>query len=323
MSTETPVTSKQQLLGKMDPAWNAFVGPALALGARGLRERTPVGWTYAQMLAHVRAWHELTARRLRAYAETGSVDLPSPEASREIFTDLGLAPERAEGLLTEWGADAFNAAVAEAAERESPHGFLPSVFASYKRVRDAVAALSDEQLAAHVEDGRPFVESLVDANTYGHYPEHQAELEPALPRTAGELVARLDAEWADVRGAVRRQGRAGMTDPSLEAWTYKDLIAHVIGWLQDVPRRIAAMRAGTDKPIGGQAEIDAYNARSVSERKLVGAEAIVDELDTSYRLVRDAVAGLSDAEVADPRIRGLVATRTYLHWDEHEKELGR
>lgn len=323
MSTETPVISKKELLAKMDGAWTAFIGPALALGARGLRERTPGGWTYAQMLAHVRGWHELAARRLRAYAETGSTDLPSPAASREIFADLGLAPERAEDLLTQWSADAFNAAVAEAADRESHHGFLPSVFASYKKVREAVAALSDEQLAAQVEDGRPFVGSLVDGNTYGHYAEHQAELEPALPRTAAGLVERLDAEWTEVRGAVRRQGRAGMTEPTLEGWTYKDLLAHVIGWLQDVPRRIAAIRAGTDRPIGGQSEIDAYNARSVSERKLVGAEAIVDELDTSYRLVRDAVAGLSDAEVADPRIRGLVATRTYLHWDEHEKELGR
>jgi len=307
----------------MDRAWTAFGGPALALGVRGLGERTPVGWTYAQMLAHVRAWHELSSRRLRAYAETGVIDLPDAETSRAIFAELGLAPVRAEALVREWSTDGFNDAVAEAAADVPPHGFLPSVFASYRKLREAVTALSDEQIGGRVEEGRSFVEALVEGNTYGHYAEHQRELEPALPRTAAELVARVDADWAAVRDAVRGKGRGGLAEPALDSWSYKDLLAHLIGWLQDVPRRIAAIRAGSDRPISSQAEIDAYNARSVAERTLAGPEAIIDELDTSYRLVRELLAGLSDDEVRDGRIRGLVATRTYLHWDEHAKDLGR
>lgn len=323
MSTAIPGTSKAGLLQRMDEAWTAFGGPTLALGARGLRERTSVGWTYAEMIGHVRAWHVLTARRLRAYAQTGAIDLPDAETSRAVFAELGLAPARAEALVRAWSTDAFNAAVAEVAAGASTHGLVPSLFASYRQLRDAVAALSDAQIQAHAEEGRSFVEALVEGNSYGHYAEHRSELEPALPRTAAELVARVDSDWTAVRDAVRRKGRAGLAEPAIEDWAYKDLLAHLIGWLQDVPRRIAAIRTGSDRPIAGQAEIDAYNARSVAERKLVGPEAIIDELNTSYRLVRDSLIGLSDAEVRDPRIRGLVATRTYLHWDEHAEELGR
>lgn len=320
--TGTRDISKEALLTRMDDAWASFGGPALGLGVRGLRERTPTGWTYAQMLAHVRAWHELTAWRLRAFRETGEVGLPGGDAARAIFTGLGLSAARSDELLREWDTDGFNAAVAEAAAAASPHGLLPSLFASYKKVRGDVVELSDEQLAAHVSDGRSFVDAMLEGNTYGHYAEHQDELTSALPETAQELVARVDADWTRVRDAVRRKGRSGIADPALDGWIYKDLLAHVIGWLHDVPRRLAAIRAGTDRPIAGAAEIDAYNARSVSERRLVGPEAILDELNTAFHLVREAVAGLSDEEVQDRRIRGLVATRTYLHWDEHEQDLG-
>lgn len=320
--TETPGISKDVLLARMDEAWTAFAGPALALGARGLRESTPAGWTYAGMLGHVRAWHELTAWRLRAFRETGETQPPEGDAARAVFAGLGLGAARSDELLREWTTDGFNAAVAEAAGSAPTHGLLPAFFASYRKVRDEVAALNDEELRAHVSDGRPFVEALVDGNTYGHYAEHGSELAAVLPRSASELVRRLDAEWTPVREAIRRKGRSGIGDRAQGDWTYKDVLAHVIGWLHDVPRRLAAIRAGTDRPIAGAAEIDAFNARSVSERRLVGAEAILDELDTSYRLVREAVGGLTDAELQDPRIRGLVATRTYLHWDEHAPELG-
>ena len=320
--TGTRDISKEALLARMDDAWAAFGGPALGLGERGLRERTPTGWTYAQMLAHVRAWHELTGWRLRAFRESGELAPPSGEAARAIFTGLGLSSERSKELLREWNTDLFNAAVAEAAAAAPPHGLLPSLFASYKTVRAEVVELSDEQLAAHVSDGRSFVDAMLEGNTYGHYAEHQDELTSALPLTAQELIARVDADWTAMREAVRGKGRSGIADPALDGWTYKDLLAHLIGWLHDLPRRIAAIRAGTDRPLAGSAEIDAYNVRSVAERRLVGAEAILDELDTSFRLVREALAGLSDAEVQDRRIRGLVATRTYLHWDEHGQDLG-
>jgi len=322
MKTNEVSTSKDALLARMDEAWASFGGPALGLGERGLRERAPAGWTYAQMLEHVRAWHELTARRLRAYRETGETAPPGGAAARQIFSDLGFTSARAAELVREWTTDRFNAAVAEAASNASTHGLLPSLFASYKSLRDEVAALSDEQVAAHVSDGRSFVEALVEGNTFGHYGEHQDELTAVLPRTGAELAERVDADWKVVRAAVRGKGRAGLSEPSLEGWTYKDLLAHVIGWLHDVPRRIAAIREGTDKRIASTTEIDAYNARSVAERRLVGPEAIIDELDTSYGRLRETLASLTDAEAQDRRIRGLVATRTYLHWDGHAQELG-
>jgi hypothetical protein len=38
--------------------------------------------------------------------------------------------------------------------------------------------------------------------------------------------------------------------------------------------------------------------------------------------VREAVLGLSDAEARNFRIVGMVCVRTFVHWDQHAKELG-
>jgi hypothetical protein len=194
---------------------------------------------------------------------------------------------------------------------------------SYTRLREESAALTDEQVCADARDGRSFVEALLEGNTWGHYAEHTDELLAGLPRNADELVALTDAEWAPLRDAVRRRGRAGLAaGVGHGGWTHKDLLAHIVGWLQDVPPRLRAIREGTERPIGSREEIDAFNEQSVAQRRLVGPEALLDELDASYRLMRDAVAGLGDPEVQDRRIRALVSTRTYLHWQEHSGELG-
>lgn len=321
-STGIPGTSRDGVLARMDEAWPPFRSAALALGARALERETAAGWTYKQMLAHVAAWHVLTTHRLRAYRDSGVAGPPDADVARAVFGELGLPAAEQDALLREWDTDRFNAAVAAATAGSAAHDVLSLLSRSYTRLREEAAAFTDEQAAADVREGRSFVEALLEANTWAHYAEHRDELVTGLPRTADELIALVEAGWTPLRDAVRRRGRSGLAADVGHGWSYKDLLAHIVGWLQDVPPRLRAIRDGTERPIGSREEIDAFNEQAVAQRRLVGPEALLDELDASYRLMRDAVAGLRDSEVQDRRIRALVSTRTYLHWQEHSSELG-
>jgi hypothetical protein len=335
MSTTELLTTKD-LLVRMDRAWWPFRLSATWLSGRAMEQPTSAGWTYKEMLAHVAAWHELAARRIRAFRETGETDPGKGPDAATRFDGLGLSEASRDRLLREWDMDAFNAAVRESASARPAADVLRDLAESYRRLRAEVERLSDEQASANVADGRSFALAVVEGDTFGHYQEHQGELLAGTPSTGTALAARIDDEWGRFRDAIRHLGRGRLTDripdragvaaergeAAPTGWTtYKDLIAHVIGWLQDIPRRVEAIRAGTHKPIASRQEIDEYNARSVADRALVGPEALLDELDTSYRLMRDAVIGLTEAEVRDPKVLALVATRTYLHWEEHRKEL--
>ncbi len=63
-STAIPVTSSD-LLARVDAGWRPFREAVRARGRARLNERTPTSWSYHDLLAHIAAWEDLTARRLR------------------------------------------------------------------------------------------------------------------------------------------------------------------------------------------------------------------------------------------------------------------
>jgi len=64
----------------------------------------------------------------------------------------------------------------------------------------------------------------------------------------------------------------------------------------------------------------AENARAVEAHRLVGAEAMLDELDTSAKRMREAIAKIPDDQILDPKVFGIVGFYSYLHWEEHLHE---
>ena len=325
-STETrgissPATAKE-LVTLMSRAWWPFRVAARSLDAVTLDRPTAAGWTYKQMLAHIAAWHELAARRIHAFADHGVTDPAAGPDAAQRLDGLGLADADRKRLLRTWDMDGFNAAVSRAASARTGAEVLDALDLGFRRLRDEVSRLTDQQAQANVSDGRSFAHAIVEGDSFGHYAEHEGELRAGLPVNGSALAARVDEDWKHFRELVRHLGRAGLSERTPSGWTYKDLLAHVVGWLDDVPRRIEAMRAGTDRPIASQQEIDEYNARSVSSHALVGPEAMLDELDTAYRRARSVIAAMSDVEVRTPQLLGLVTTRTFLHWEEHLAEFG-
>lgn len=154
----------------------------------------------------------------------------------------------------------------------------------------------------------------------------------AEPTTARALLAKVDASWRPFREAVRHVGRAKMDQPIGSGWTYHDLFAHIVGWQDLSARRLRAFRAdGTFPPYNGGVpgiapftDGDEFNARLVSSHRLVGPEALTDELDTTFHSLRRELAGLTDDQVSanDGWVVTVVAGTTYDHFEEHANELG-
>ena len=150
--------------------------------------------------------------------------------------------------------------------------------------------------------------------------------------THPELLQAVDEGWRSFRESVRHVGRAGMDRETGAGWTFHDLFAHVAGWHDLTARRLRVFRmtgafpgAGDESSVGipAFATADEFNARLVSSHRLVGAEALIDELDTTFHAVRSELAQLTDAQIhaADDRVIAVVAGNTYGHYAEHAAEL--
>jgi hypothetical protein len=279
-------TRPAELLGKMREAWRPFRRAVNRLGLTPLSERTPSGWTYKGMLGHLANWME------------------------QIPAELPARLDGRRGPIPDF--DAENAREAEAGKSRSAHDAVTRLDQAYKRAVDEVTALPADG------DVNFLAVRLLVPYAYGHVAEHQAEIDAALPRTAADFIDRIENVWKPFRAAIRDRGRAGLGEPTSSGWTYKDLLAHASGWMEQTIRE---MKSGEVTTGWTTETINSFNATSVRTHELVGPEAMIDELDSVYRRLVATVRGLGAGEI-DDRFASTMPYYTYLHWEEHFAELG-
>ncbi len=157
MSTATPATSKD-LLACVEEGWRPFRDAVRGLGRARFAQMTSAGWTYRDLIAHVAAWEDLTARRLRAFRETGDQD--HPEDARDT--------------------DAFNARVAGSHRLVGAEALVDLLDTAHRRLTEEIARLTDDQVQRDVQPTawgpRSWVVAVVAGNSYGHYREHAGEM---------------------------------------------------------------------------------------------------------------------------------------------------
>lgn len=134
--------------------WKRFRAAVERVTREGLESPTASGWTRKQMLAHIGAWHHITAERLREAREDGTY--PPPPVDE----------------------DAVNAVAATTASDLAASAVLRDLDASFETLWEELAALDDSMVQAN--DG--WAEEIVMGNTSGHYAEHLAELEETTAR---------------------------------------------------------------------------------------------------------------------------------------------
>jgi hypothetical protein len=270
-----------QLLERIREGWRLFRRPLARVGLMPLATTTPAGWTYKGLLSHLAYWMEVLPKEL---------------------------PVRLEGHRTKMGdPDVENAREAEASAARSAHDTVARLDAAYKKVFEITTALPEDK------DLHFMAVRLIAGETYGHFLGHLYEIEAAVPRTTADVLKRYDETWRLFREAVRERGRAGLMEPTPSAWSYRDMCAHVANWLQQAATELAS---GEFRSWNAET-IQAENDRAVEAHRLVGAEAMLDELDTSHRRLRDAIAAIPDERMQDPKVSGVIGFYSYLHWEEH------
>jgi len=280
--------TRDELVARMEEGWGRFWQAVGFVGSERLERTTPAGWTGKALLAHIARWLEGVPPEL---------------------------PVRLEGRRSpQPDVDAVNARSAEQAATLPARRSVERVERAYRAVRDAVRALPDGTLPL-------MVLRLVAGETFNHFSEHDAELAALRPRTATELAARVDEAWRPVRERIREIGRGRMGESLPNGWTYKDLVGHIAAWEEYGERGIRDWRAGRFAEMS-DADVDAFNAREVENRKLVGAEAILDELDTAHRRLVEIARTLTEDELRERIPLSLVAWDTYLHYPDHAQDLG-
>jgi hypothetical protein len=273
-------TRPAQLLEKMREGWRPFRRAVARIGLRRLGDTTPAGWTAKAMLSHLAYWLESLDRALpyRLRGERG----PVPNVQGENDREQAAAGTRQANEVV-------------------------------RRLDEAYAKLVKivEDLPVD-EDVHFMAVRLIAGESYGHFFEHLPEIEPWTPKTKADVLARYDLEWTEFRARLRDIGRERLSEPSPQGWSYKDLCAHAANWLQQAVKELG----GATKQWSPET-ILAENARAVEAHRLVGAEAMLDELDTSAKRMRETIANIPDEQLFEPKIFGIVAFYSYLHWEEH------
>ena len=287
MSIETRATSKEHL-ARADEAWIRFRLAVAAVGADALARMTTAGWTVHAMVAHVAAWHRNAAERLGIFRATAS-PAPGPDESD----------------------DAFNARVAAEWADRSPRELLAELDASWDAIRREIAALTDEQIAAH----EGWAAAIARQNTYAHYGGHDAELFAVVPRTSRVLRATIEPAWTDFRALARD---ADVERTLGEGWTVKGMLAHVAYWLEVLPQELPIRLEGRRSPPG---DFDQQNLRIAADAARLDRDGVLARLDAGYATTMRAIAALpQDREIDFMAIR-LIAGETYEHFREHRSDL--
>jgi len=269
-----------QLLERMREGWRPFRRAVGRVGLRPLSDKTKAGWTGKALLSHLAFW-----------LETLEEALPERLAGRR-------GPIR--------NIQAENDREAAAADMRSAHEVVKRLDDAYKKVVETVSALSPD------DDVHFMAVRLIAGESYGHFAEHLPEIERWVPASKEETLRRFDEGWSAFRAAVRDRGRAGLMSATPSGWSCRDMCAHVANWMQVAANELEAGKFGR----WSAQTIQAENERAVEAHRLVGPEAMLDELDTSQRRVREAIVASGD-RTPDLNVADVIGFYTYLHWEEH------
>jgi hypothetical protein len=274
-----------ELLERMREGWRPFRRALSRVGLRPLGDKTAAGWTAKALVSHLAFW-------LEALEEA----LPERLAGRR-------------GLIR--NVQVENDREAAAADIRPAHEVVKRLDDAYRKVVGIVESLPPD------EDVHFMAIRLIAGESYGHFAEHLPEIEGWVPSSKAQTLRRFDETWTAFRGAVRERGRAGLMAPTPSGWSYRDMCAHAANWMQQA---VAEFEAGAFKAWNAQT-IQAENERALEAHRLVGAEAMLDELDTSHRRFRELIAALPEERYTPPsEALGVIAFYGYLHWEEHLHE---
>ena len=101
------------------------------------------------------------------------------------------------------------------------------------------------------------------------------------------LIKDLDGEYENLYGILMSLSDADKGRPLLDAWSVKDILAHIAAWLREGARILEGLARGEPvRPESLDENVDARNARFVEEWR----DASVGEVQTELHTAKNAFA---------------------------------
>jgi hypothetical protein len=129
--------------------------------------------------------------------------------------------------------------------------------------------------------------------------------EMAEPGPRAKVLDRIDREHQAWRALVDEVGRERMAEPGpMGEWTFKDLVAHLVGWRRRTIARFDAAAAGREEPAPPwPADLDddeVINDWIHDQNRGRSLDDILEEADRSYDRLAEAIAAIPEAKITDP-----------------------
>ena len=138
------------------------------------------------------------------------------------------------------------------------------------------------------------------------------------------LIKDLGGEYENLYGVLMTLSDVDKTRPVLDAWSVRDILAHIAAWLREGASALEGLARGehvTPEDVGG-GDVDARNARFVEEWR----DASVVEVETKLHLAREAfvqaMRSLPQERFAEGEVaRGIVFEEGIDHFSEHAGQI--
>jgi hypothetical protein len=145
-----------------------------------------------------------------------------------------------------------------------------------------------------------------------------------LDAGAERLLRRIDRAWSAFKESFAGLPSEALLEPGVVGdWSVKDLIIHVSVWEEEALKHLPVIAAGGRPPryaTGGG--IDAFNARTVEERRGLSLGDALGRLEETHRRLIDLIRSASSDQLrAGTRFRRRLRLDTYGHYPLHSNNV--
>jgi hypothetical protein len=139
-----------------------------------------------------------------------------------------------------------------------------------------------------------------------------------------DLLNQAAREYKAFHETIHGLNETHLTEVWLGTWSVKDIVAHLVGWQQELTPALERIARG-ERPIPegvSYDDVDAWNARFAAARRDAAANEVLLELDRSHEAFMQAAAAVpEDRFAAGKTAYRIVDQNTAHHYQEHAEQI--
>jgi len=140
-----------------------------------------------------------------------------------------------------------------------------------------------------------------------------------------QLLKRLDKAWEAFKESYAGLSDSELMEPGVtDAWSVRDIIAHVSWWEEEALTHLPLILAGGKPPLysityGG---IDAFNAQQAELKRALSLSEVLRQQDDTHRRLIDFIQSTpEDQFIRETRFRHRLRLDTYSHYPQHAEAI--